>query len=227
MPKEDGEAALPGLQRRRVGARHLQGPRDHAVDAARADRGLRHRRVRHRGGALLHLHPRRVHRAVAGDDRARWRRRTRTARSAATCSAAGKRIDMVLHRGAGAYICGEETAMMNSLEGKRGNPRIKPPFPRGRRPVRHAHHDQQRRDPRRGPAHPQARRRLVQVALPRQPEEHRHQAGSVCGHVQRPGELRSDDGHADAGHPLRHVRRPAGRDGRSRRSSRAARRCRS
>src|SRR5690349_18869769 len=41
----------------------------------------------------------------------------------------GKRIDVVLHRGAGAYICGEETAMMNSLEGKRGNPRIKPPFP--------------------------------------------------------------------------------------------------
>ena len=34
-----------------------------------------------------------------------------------------------LHRGAGAYICGEETAMMNSLEGKRGTPRIKPPFP--------------------------------------------------------------------------------------------------
>jgi len=36
---------------------------------------------------------------------------------------------LVLHRGAGAYICGEETALMNSLEGKRGNPRIKPPFP--------------------------------------------------------------------------------------------------
>jgi NADH-quinone oxidoreductase subunit F len=41
----------------------------------------------------------------------------------------GKRIEMVIHRGAGAYICGEETAMMSSLEGKRGNPRIKPPFP--------------------------------------------------------------------------------------------------
>jgi NADH-quinone oxidoreductase subunit F len=41
----------------------------------------------------------------------------------------GKRIEMVLHRGAGAYICGEETAMMNSIEGRRGNPRIKPPFP--------------------------------------------------------------------------------------------------
>jgi NADH-quinone oxidoreductase subunit F len=34
-----------------------------------------------------------------------------------------------VHQGAGAYICGEETALMNSLEGRRGNPRIKPPFP--------------------------------------------------------------------------------------------------
>jgi NADH-quinone oxidoreductase subunit F len=38
-------------------------------------------------------------------------------------------IKIYLHRGAGAYICGEETALMNSIEGKRGNPRIKPPFP--------------------------------------------------------------------------------------------------
>ncbi|HEX5581737.1 MAG TPA: NADH-quinone oxidoreductase subunit NuoF [Gemmatimonadaceae bacterium] len=41
----------------------------------------------------------------------------------------GRRIDIHVHRGAGAYICGEETALMNSLEGRRGNPRIKPPFP--------------------------------------------------------------------------------------------------
>ena len=42
----------------------------------------------------------------------------------------GKRLDMYIHKGAGAYICGEETAMMNSIEGQRGNPRIKPPpFP--------------------------------------------------------------------------------------------------
>ncbi len=41
----------------------------------------------------------------------------------------GKTINIWVHRGAGAYICGEETALMNSLEGKRGNPRIKPPFP--------------------------------------------------------------------------------------------------
>jgi NADH-quinone oxidoreductase subunit F len=38
-------------------------------------------------------------------------------------------LDLVLHRGAGAYICGEETGLLDSLEGKRGNPRLKPPFP--------------------------------------------------------------------------------------------------
>jgi NADH-quinone oxidoreductase subunit F len=38
-------------------------------------------------------------------------------------------IDITVHRGAGAYICGEETALLNSLEGKRGEPRLKPPFP--------------------------------------------------------------------------------------------------
>ena len=41
----------------------------------------------------------------------------------------GRRVDIHVHAGAGAYICGEETALMNSLEGRRGNPRIKPPFP--------------------------------------------------------------------------------------------------
>jgi NADH-quinone oxidoreductase subunit F len=38
-------------------------------------------------------------------------------------------VPLVLHRGAGAYICGEETGLLDSLEGKRGNPRLKPPFP--------------------------------------------------------------------------------------------------
>lgn len=37
--------------------------------------------------------------------------------------------DIYIHRGAGAYICGEESALMNSIEGKRGYPRVKPPFP--------------------------------------------------------------------------------------------------
>jgi NADH-quinone oxidoreductase subunit F len=38
-------------------------------------------------------------------------------------------LDVTVHRGAGAYVCGEETALLESLEGKRGNPRLKPPFP--------------------------------------------------------------------------------------------------
>ena len=38
-------------------------------------------------------------------------------------------LELTVHRGAGAYICGEETALLNSLEGKRGEPRLKPPFP--------------------------------------------------------------------------------------------------
>jgi len=41
----------------------------------------------------------------------------------------GFNLDMSVHRGAGAYICGEETAMLESLEGKRGTPRLKPPYP--------------------------------------------------------------------------------------------------
>ncbi len=38
-------------------------------------------------------------------------------------------IDIFVHHGAGAYICGEETALLESLEGKKGQPRLKPPFP--------------------------------------------------------------------------------------------------
>lgn len=41
----------------------------------------------------------------------------------------GMNLKLTVHRGAGAYVCGDETALMDSLEGKRGNPRLKPPFP--------------------------------------------------------------------------------------------------
>jgi len=43
----------------------------------------------------------------------------------------GWAFDVYVHRGAGAYICGEETALLESLEGKKGQPRLKPPFPAG------------------------------------------------------------------------------------------------
>ena len=55
-------------------------------------------------------------------------------------------FDIEIRSGAGAYICGEETAIFNSIEGYRGEPRAKPPFPLGRGSVRQADRRQQRRD---------------------------------------------------------------------------------
>jgi len=46
-----------------------------------------------------------------------------------TCFGGAHALDVIVHRGAGAYICGEETALLESLEGKRGEPRLRPPFP--------------------------------------------------------------------------------------------------
>ena len=45
------------------------------------------------------------------------------------CLGTGYDLDLVVHAGAGAYICGEETALLDSLEGRRGQPRLRPPFP--------------------------------------------------------------------------------------------------
>lgn len=45
------------------------------------------------------------------------------------CFNTGYSFDVYIHRGAGAYICGEETALIESIEGKQGKPRLKPPFP--------------------------------------------------------------------------------------------------
>jgi len=49
----------------------------------------------------------------------------------ANACGSGYDFDVFVHRGAGAYICGEETALIESLEGKKGQPRLKPPFPAG------------------------------------------------------------------------------------------------
>ena len=49
----------------------------------------------------------------------------------ANACGSGYSFDVFVHRGAGAYICGEETALIESLEGKKGQPRLKPPFPAG------------------------------------------------------------------------------------------------
>ena len=86
----------------------------------------------------------------------------------------GYDFDVFVHRGAGAYICGEETAMLESLEGKKGMPRLKPPFPAGAglygcpTTVNNVEIDRGRAD------HPAPRRGLVHELRPR--EERGHQA---------------------------------------------------
>ena len=80
--------------------------------------------------AGLHLHPRRVHpRGARRSSAAIARGLCRRACSARTPAARATTSTLYLHRGAGAYICGEETALIESLEGKKGQPRLKPPFP--------------------------------------------------------------------------------------------------
>ena len=136
---------------------------------------------------LLHLHPRRVlTRASACSSKARRRglrgglRRARTSwapasTSTSTCTAAP-----------GAYECGEETALIESLEGKRGQPRLKPPFPAASGPLQLPDHRQQRRDARLRAAHPRARARSGSP-----PTGTEKNGGPklycVSGHVKRPG----------------------------------------
>jgi NADH-quinone oxidoreductase subunit F len=58
-----------------------------------------------------------------------WRRFSAAVKEAYDAGLLGQGLDIVVHRGAGAYICGEETGLLSSLEGKKGWPKIKPPFP--------------------------------------------------------------------------------------------------
>jgi NADH-quinone oxidoreductase subunit F len=58
-----------------------------------------------------------------------WRRFSAAVKEAYDAGYLGRGFDIVAHRGAGAYICGEETGLISSLEGKKGWPKVKPPFP--------------------------------------------------------------------------------------------------
>ncbi len=58
-----------------------------------------------------------------------WQRFSAAVKEAYDAGLLGRGFDVVVHRGAGAYICGEETGLLSSLEGKKGWPKIKPPFP--------------------------------------------------------------------------------------------------
>ena len=84
------------------------------------------------------------------------------------------KLDITLHRGAGAYICGEETALLNSLEGKRGWPRLKPPFPAVKGLFQAGDDRQQRRDADEHPRHRRQGRRVVRQARHGQVGRHAH-----------------------------------------------------
>ena len=124
-----GASALSHLQRRRIRAGHVQGSRAARRRSVRDRRGDDDRRLRDGLRARLPLHSRRIsarRRAHPARDR---RSRAPTASSATDILGRGVRFDIEIRRGAGAYICGEETAIFNSIEGYRGEPRNKPPFP--------------------------------------------------------------------------------------------------
>ena len=76
----------------------------------------------------LHLYPRRVHPRARACCRPPSTK-PMTPKLIGKNNAHGWDFDLYLHHGAGAYICGEETALLESLEGKKGQPRLKPPFP--------------------------------------------------------------------------------------------------
>ncbi len=103
-------------------------------------------------------------------------------------------FDLYLHHGAGAYICGEETALLESLEGKKGQPRLKPPFPANCRALRRPHDGQQCRDHLVGAGHFASRRNLVRLARP--PQQHRHQALLHLRPRERALHRRGGDGRA-------------------------------
>ena len=179
-----------------------------------ADRLLRDRRE-----GRLHLHPRRVL-PRAADARGRSTKAYAPGFSARTSSARASTATSYVHRGAGAYEAGEETALIESLEGKRAQPRIKPPFPGGRRSLQLPDRRQQRRDAVQRAAH-RARTAPEWFAALGPEKNGGPKLFCVSGHVKRPGvyeasmdvtlrELIYDS-------RRRHARRPHAQGGHSRR----------
>ena len=121
--------ALLHLQRRRIRTGNVQGPRRDGAGSVRGRRSAHDRRHHDRVRAGVPVHPRRVPGWRPNGSSMRSPRRATTDCSGDDVMGRGATFDIELRRGAGAYICGEETALFNSLEGKRGEPRNKPPFP--------------------------------------------------------------------------------------------------
>ena len=167
---------------------HLQGPPDHREGPAPADRGPASSRclrdpLARPATSTSAASSTRASRTLREGARRGLRRR---ATSGKNILGTGVDVDIYVHRGAGAYECGEETALIESLEGKRGQPRIKPPFPAVVRPLRLPDDRQQRRDARLRAARSSSAGRSGSP-----PTAPRRTAGpsstAISGHVKRPG----------------------------------------
>ena len=159
--RHHGRPEIHRLQRRRGRQRHLRRPHDDGRRSLHPDRGHGDRRPRDRRDQGLRLYPLRIPACLRGDEGGDRSRRAAAACSAPTCSGSAHAFDMEVRVGAGAYVCGEETSLLESLEGKRGLVRAKPPLPAHQGPVRPADGHQQRHvarlravDPRQGRARP-------------------------------------------------------------------------
>ena len=108
---------------------HLQGPRAHAEEPAHAHRGHGHRRLRGGRQPRVHLHPRRVRRSRPTSSTPRSPRPRRRATSARTSSARASTCRSSCTAAPAPTSAARRPALLDSLEGKRGNPRLKPPFP--------------------------------------------------------------------------------------------------
>ena len=169
-------AALPRRQCRRVRARHLQGPRGHAPRPASADRRLPDRRLRH-GARTTATSTSAANSSASASGSKAAVQQAYEAKLIGKNNIHGCDFDIVVHHGAGAYICGEETALLESLEGKKGHAAAKAAVPGQYGPLWLSDHRQQCRDHRAGAGHHAARRGVVRRH--RAQEQHRHQAVSA------------------------------------------------
>ena len=126
----------------------------------------------------------------------------------------GYDFDVYLHRGAGAYICGEETALIESLEGKKGQPRLKPPFPAMVGLYGRPDHGQQRRDHRGGARRSCAAAPPGSRALGR-PNNTGTKIYCISGHVNQPCVVEDEMGIPLADADRQALRRRARRLGQS------------
>ena len=124
-----GRPEVRRLQRRRRRLRHVRRSHDHGERSVRARRGHDDRRYRRRRDEGLRLYPRRVSASASGRCAPRSSARRPRASSATNIQGSGHAFHLEVREAAGAYICGEETSLLESLEGKRGMVRYRPPLP--------------------------------------------------------------------------------------------------